>query len=190
MEKKQFKNWWFLAVNGCIFVIFGILILFFTQEFIKTMLLYFGIVMLAGGAILLIAGINNIRQDKSGAMILIESIAGLAIGIALIFFPQSSVSLFLIMIGIWAIIIGIIQLVIIVNVKGVIGHKTLHLLNGLLTIALGVVLLFNPFLWALFLIKIIGVFAALFGIFLVYFSFVLRAVKPIVTRPEAAEKTH
>ena len=189
METKQFKNWWFLAVNGCIFVLFGILILFFTQEFIKTMLLYFGIVMLTGGAILLIAGINNIRQDKSAAMILVESIAALAIGISLIFFPQSSVALFLIMIGIWAIIIGIIQIVIIVNVKGVIARKNLLLLNGLLTIALGIVLLFNPFLWALYLVKLIGAFATLFGIFLVYFSSTLRSVKTIVQPPEAVEKT-
>jgi uncharacterized membrane protein HdeD (DUF308 family) len=177
METKQFKNWWFLAINGCIFLLFGVLILFFTQEFIKTILMYFGIVMLAGGAILLLTGINNIRREKSAAMILVESIAAIAIGIALIFFPQSSMSLFLIMIGIWSIIIGIIQLVIIVNIKGVVPNKNILLLNGLLTIALGIALLFNPFQWAIILVKIIGGFAALFGILLVYFSFVLRGVK-------------
>ena len=177
METRRFKNWWFLAVNGCIFALFGIVMLFFTQEFIKTMLLYFGIVMLAGGAIVLLAGINNIRQDKSGAMILVESIVAMAIGIALIFFPQASTAIFLIMIGIWAIIIGIVQLVIIVNIKGPIVQKNLMLINGLLTIALGAVLLFNPFQWAVILVKIIGVFAALFGILLVYFSLVLRSHK-------------
>ena len=177
METRQFKNWWFLAVNGCIFLLFGLLILFFTQEVIKTILMYFGIVMLAGGAILLLAGVNNIRRDKSAAMILVEAVAAIAIGIALILFPQASMSLFLIMIGIWAIIIGIIQLVIIVNVKGTVPGKNLLLVNGLLTVALGVALLFNPFQWAVFLVKIIGFFAALFGVLLVYFSFVLRRLK-------------
>jgi uncharacterized membrane protein HdeD (DUF308 family) len=81
------------------------------------------------------------------------------------------------MIGIWAIIIGIIQLVIIVNFKGEVANKNLLLLNGLLTIALGVALLFNPFQWGIFLIKVIGAFAAIFGILLVYFSLKLRAVK-------------
>ena len=177
METKRFKNWWFLAVNGCIFALFGVLMLFFTQEFIKTVLLYFGIVMLVGGVILLIAGINNIRRDKSATMILVESIVALAIGIALIFFPEASTKVFLIMIGIWAIIIGIIQLVIIVNFKGEIANKNLLLLNGLLTIALGVALLFNPFQWGIFLIKVIGAFAAIFGFLLVYFAFVLRRFK-------------
>ncbi|MEI7723938.1 MAG: DUF308 domain-containing protein [Bacteroidota bacterium] len=177
METRRFKNWWFLAINGCIFALFGILMLFFTQDFIKTMLLYFGIVMLAGGVIMLLAGINNIRRDKSGAMILVESIVAMAIGISLIFFPEASAKVFLIMIGIWTIIIGIIQLVIIVNFKGAIANKNLLLINGLLTIALGAVLLFNPFTWAVFLIKVIGAFAALFGILLVYFAMVLRKIK-------------
>ena len=182
METRRFKNWWFLAVNGCIFALFGLLMLFFTQDFIKTILLYFGIVMLAGGVILLLAGINNIRRDKSGAMILVESIVAMAIGIALIFFPEASAAVFLIMIGIWAIIIGIIQLVIIVNIKSEIANKNLLLLNGLLTIALGAVLLFNPFQWAIFLVKIIGALAAIFGFLLIYFSFVLRKVRNVVTR--------
>ncbi len=177
MEKKRFNNWWFLALNGCIITLFGILILFFTQEVIKTMLTYLGIVMLAGGAILLLAGINNIRRDKAGAMILVESIVVMAIGIALIFFPEASVALFLIMIGIWAIIIGIIQLVVIVNIRGEISNKNLFMINGLLTIGLGAALLFNPFQWGLILVKLIGAIAALFGILLLYFSLVLRSRK-------------
>jgi uncharacterized membrane protein HdeD (DUF308 family) len=64
-----------------------------------------------------------------------------------------------------------------VNFKGEVANKNLLLLNGLLTIALGVALLFNPFQWGIFLIKVIGAFAAIFGILLVYFSLKLRAVK-------------
>ncbi|MEI6433795.1 MAG: DUF308 domain-containing protein [Bacteroidota bacterium] len=177
MATKKFSNWWFLAVNGLIFTLFGILLLLLTQEAIKALLLYIGIGMFVVGGILLIAGIYNIRRNKSAAMILIEAIASIAIGIALVFFPQSSVALFLILTGIWAIIIGVIQLVIVVNVKETISSKNILLLNGLLTIGLGISLLFNPFQWALFLIKIIGVLAAVFGILLVYFAFALRSLK-------------
>jgi len=118
METKRFKNWWFLAVNGLIFFIFGGLLLFLTKESILIMVNYFGILLLVCSAILLFIGINNIRKDKSAAMILIESIAGLAVGLALLLFPQPTLDLFLMLIGIWAIVIGIIQLVIIVNTKG------------------------------------------------------------------------
>jgi uncharacterized membrane protein HdeD (DUF308 family) len=177
METKRFKNWWFLAVNGGIFILFGVLLAIFTREAILTMIHYFGIILLAIGAVLLLAGVNYIRKDKPAAMIMIEAIACVAIGLALLFFPQPTLDLFLMLIGIWAIIIGIIQLVILVSIKGIFPNKNVILINGLLTIAMGIFLLFKPFDWAIFMGKIIGLLAALFGILLVYFSFVLRRVK-------------
>ncbi len=181
METIRFKNWWFLAVNGLIFITLGGLLLFLTKESILTIIKYFGIFLLAGSVVLLFIGINNIRKDKSAAMLLIEAIAGTAIGLALLLFPQPTLDLFLMLIGIWAIIIGIIQLVIIVNTKGALVNKNAILINGLLTIALGIFLLFKPFDWAIFMGKIIGICAAIFGIMLVYLGFVLRAVKTNVT---------
>jgi uncharacterized membrane protein HdeD (DUF308 family) len=189
METKRFKNWWFLAINGIIFILFGCLLLFFTKELISTLVLYFGLLMLAGGGILLLTGINNIRKDKSAALIMVEAIAGIAIGLALILFPQPTAALFLMLIGIWAIIIGIIQLVVVVNIKRVLSGKNLLLINGLLTIALGIALLFDPFKWAEFMGKIIGFFSAFFGLILVYFSFVLLSVKNMEKNEPFADKT-
>lgn len=177
METRRLKNWWFLAANGCVFILIGVVLLFFTQESILLIIKYFGVLLLVGGAVLLLVGINNIRKDKSAAMILLEAIASIAIGLALIFFPQPTLALFLMLIGIWAIIIGIIQLVVIVNVKGALPNKNVMLVNGLLTIGLGILLLFNPFAWAIFMGKLIGFCSALFGFLLVYFSFVLRGLK-------------
>jgi len=181
METKRFKNWWFLAVNGLIFILFGCLLLFFTKDEITSMIHYFGIIMLAGGGILLLVGFNNIRKDKSTALIMVEAFAGIAVGLALVFFLQNTIPLFLMLIGIWSIIIGIIQLVVIVNIKRELANKNVLLINGLLTIAMGIALLFNPFEWAIIMGKIIGFFSALFGVILVYFSFVLRSVKNMET---------
>ena len=177
METRRFKNWWFLAVNGCIFILLGLLLLFFSHESLLIVIKYFGIVLLAVGSIMLFLGINNIRKDKSGAITLMEAIASIAIGLALIFFPQPTLSLFLMLIGIWAIIIGIIQLVIIVNVRGGLANKNIILINGLLTIALGILLLFKPFDWAVFMGQIIGVCSTLFGALLVYFALLVRKIK-------------
>lgn len=179
MESKGFKNWWFLALNGLVLMVFGLLVLFFDQEQIKQLIHYFGIIVLVIGAILLLFGINNLRRDKSGTVILIESIAAIAIGLAFIFYPQASLSLFLILTGIWIVIVGIIQLVILVNIKRMLNNKNILFINGLLTVGLGVALLFNPFLWGVFLIKLIALMSTLFGLVLIYFSFVLRTVKKI-----------
>jgi uncharacterized membrane protein HdeD (DUF308 family) len=176
METKRFGNWWFLVMNGAIFAVFGLLILFFTEEFIKTLLLYFGIVMLAIGAILLIAGINNLRRDKAGAMVLMEAIVAMAIGLALALFPETSVKLFLIMIGIWTIMIGILQLVILMGGRTVVKQKNVFLINAMLTVGLGVLLLFNPFQLGIFLVKVVGVLATLFGLLLIWLGLAVKRV--------------
>jgi len=176
MEKKRFKNWWFLAVNGIISILFGLLLMLCTEAFIKTVVIYIGIFFLLMGIGLLITSVRNINKDKAVAMILFESIISLVVGTILIIFPGTSLSIFLIMFGIWAVIIGIIQLVILVNIKGALANKNGLLLNGLLTIVLGVILFFNPFTWAVIIVQIIGGFAIAFGILMIYFSFLLRSV--------------
>lgn len=177
MERKRVSNWVFLAVNGLVFTLFGLLVIFLNDVAIKNLLRYIGMGMLVLGAILLLLGINSIRRDKAGAMVLIEAIACIAIGIALLFFPEASVSLFLLMIGIWAIIIGVIQLVIVVNLGNALKSKNIALINGLLTIGIGISLLFNPFQWGIFLIKLIGFLAALFGVVLIWFAMMVRSAK-------------
>jgi uncharacterized membrane protein HdeD (DUF308 family) len=183
MEPKPFKNWWFLALNGIIFALFGLLLIFNTVEFIRTLVMYIGFGFLAMGIILAIAGLNRIMKDRSAAMILFEAIAGIAIGLLLVIFPDRSWELFMILIGVWFIVIGIIQLIVLVNGKAL-ANKNGLLINSLLTIVLGVLLFFNPLDWGAFFGKLIGVLSLLFGVALIYFSLALRSGKgPEISKP-------
>jgi uncharacterized membrane protein HdeD (DUF308 family) len=184
METKRFKNWWFLALNGIIFLLFGLLLIFNTVDFIKTLVMYIGFVFLGAGIVTVVIGFNKISKDKSAAVIIFESIISIAIGLLLIFFPQKSWELFMILIGVWFLVIGVIQLVFFVNAKGLIANKNGLLINSLLTIALGILLFFNPLEWSSFFGKIIGVLAAAFGVMLIYFSLLFRAARIPDMNPE------
>jgi uncharacterized membrane protein HdeD (DUF308 family) len=185
MEKRRFKNWGFLAVNGLVCILLGVLLFTFTQVFLKTVILWFGIVVLVSGAGLMISGINAIRKDRGASLVLIESIAAIAIGLVLIFYPGFSLALFLVLIGVWAIIIGIVQLVVLMSLREVLANKTLLLANALVTLIFGVLLFFNPFEWATFMGKVIGVFAILMGILLIYIAFVIRTTVKAAWTKEA-----
>ena len=186
MEQKGKKNWWFLAVNGLISILIGIFLLFFDPDQMKVLVFYFGIIILVIGAVLLIIAIRNIRQEKKIGMLLIESILTLIIGLIMMLFPEFSLKFFLIIIGVWAIILGITQLAILMYIKEKLRNKNILLFNGLLTIVLGVLLFFDPITTAGVLLKILGAFAVLFGILMIYFGFVLKALKPVeeVKSPE------
>src|SRR5512138_3374604 len=140
MEKKGYKNWGLLAINGIIAILFGCLMLFFTEELIKTIVFYFGLVLAIAGVILAFIAYRNIKNDKGSALLMVEAIATLAIGVMVMVSPETSLNFFLVLAGIWAVLIGVAQLVVLINVGGVFASKNLLLINALLTAAIGVLL--------------------------------------------------
>jgi uncharacterized membrane protein HdeD (DUF308 family) len=177
MESKTFKNWWLLAINGIIAILIGILLIFFSKDILETLVKIVGFVVLAGGIILLIASIYYLKKDKSVAMMMIEAVLSITIGMIILLFPQGTLKWFLILVGVWAIIVGIFQLVILVNIRKTLFNKNLILLNGLLTIALGVFMMLYPVEFASAVAKILGIASALFGIIMIYLGFSVRKIK-------------
>jgi uncharacterized membrane protein HdeD (DUF308 family) len=181
METKSFKNWWFLTFNGFIAILFGLLLLFFTKEFIQTAIFYFGLLILITGVILLLTTFYYLKKNKSVTMVSIQSIASIAIGLIVMVFPQKSLELFLMLIGIWAATIGILQLVILFLMRKVIANRPVLLINGILTIVLSIIIFFHPFEIADTIGKLVGIFAIVFGITMIYLSFLIRkAVKTTI----------
>ena len=176
MTIKRYSNWWFLALNGIIAILFGLLLLFFTQEAIANLVFVFGLIVLASGIAMLVTGIINMKGRRKAGMLLFESIVTIAIGTIIMFDPEHSLKFFLIVVGVWAIILGIVQLIILINKKTDIPGKNLFLFNGLLTLAIGILLFFDPFALAGFVVKLIGIFSLVFGCLLIYLSFALRKI--------------
>jgi uncharacterized membrane protein HdeD (DUF308 family) len=186
MERKPGKNWWFLAVNGLIAILFGLLLLLFSKEVIQSVVFFIGLTIAIAGLIFFLTALILLKKDKGVAMIIVQAVLTLAIGSAIMIFRESSVDLFFILLGVWAIIVGIFQLVILVNIRKQLRNKNIILFNGLLTIALGVVLFFHPFAFAVLLIKMLGGFATIFGLLMIYLSFTIRKA---TMRPEIGSET-
>ena len=180
MENQTKKNWLFLVINGLVAILIGVFLLFFDPDQMKILMVYFGIAIVVIGAILLLSGIRHIKQNKSAGMLIVESILTGVVGLVMIIFPDFSLKFFLIIVGVWAVILGIAQLAILVNIREKMKSKNILLFNGLLTIVLGVLMFIDPINTAGVLLKIIGVFAILFGILMIYFGFALKMLKVAV----------
>ena len=174
METKSFRNWWFLTLSGITAILFGLMLLFLTGEVIKTAIFYFGLLILITGVILLLTTFYYVKKNKNVTMISIQAIATIAIGLILMVFPQKSLELFLIVFGLWCIIIGIIQLVMLFLLRKILEHWPVMLINGLLTVVLGIIIVYHPFDIADAIGKLVGIFSIVFGITMIYLSFVIR----------------
>src|SRR5512137_2599710 len=101
METRVYKNWWILAANGLIAVLFGLLLLGFTEAVIKTIVIWFGAIVLICGIGLVALAIRNVKKDKGSLVIILEAVITIAIGLVILIKPGDSLDLFLTLIGIW-----------------------------------------------------------------------------------------
>jgi uncharacterized membrane protein HdeD (DUF308 family) len=173
METKSYKNRWFLALNGMIAILFGLLLCIFPDEVILSVVFFSGLIIAIGGLCFLFIAIYHLKKDRSVGMLILQSIFSLAIGVGIMFFDKESLQLFFLLFGIWAIIVGIFQLVILVNIKRNLSNKNFILFNGLLTIMLGIVMIIEKDTVGVFLTKVIGAFSVLLGIVMIYLSFII-----------------
>lgn len=170
MSSKPITNWYTMVFNGIIALLYGILALFIPEETLLTIVIWFGIVILIVGIVGIVSAINNKRSGRSFSTDLTWSILTAIIGAVLIFYTERSIEIFFIIIGIWALIIGIVQLWIMSRVTTDGPIRNTLLINGIITLVFGILLLVFPFTAAQALIIISGIFALISGAMLIYLA--------------------
>ncbi|HYW96179.1 MAG TPA: DUF308 domain-containing protein [Bacteroidales bacterium] len=165
------KNWLASALKGILALAFGILILLKPSESIVLLATYFGIFALAGGLIALGYAFRIRQKGGNGTFWFIEGSTNILIGLIIIFYPHISISIFIAFFGIWAIIIAILQLSTYNRLRALNMNGGLILFNGILSLVVGLLLLFNPFEGAMIIAIIIGVYAIIYALFTLYTAF-------------------
>ncbi len=173
MNSKASTNWLALAFNGIIALLFGLMAIIAPSNTLQIIVMYFGIIMLIVGIAMFFGVYNNMKNQRSYSTDLISSIVTIALGIVLTFFTKQSVEIFVVIIGVWAIILGIVQLVIMMNIQSS-SDKRILLINGLLTLLFGIVLFFVPFGTASIFVVLIGILAVIIGVILIALAIKLK----------------
>ncbi len=182
MENKLASYRTLLLINGIIALLFGLFALFVPQNTAKTIAVYFGIVLIVGGAIGLFYSINNMKSQKPYLLNLLSSVVSTLVGVFIVIYTQRSLEIFAIIIGIWAVIIGVMQLIISFNISKSSGHKKVLIINSIITLVFGLILFFNPFESVVAIVFLIGVLAIIFGLALIYLSIVIKRFEDDITR--------
>ena len=167
MKYNISQRWTLLAANGVIAVIFGVLAIFVPGPMLLTVVTYFGIVILLLGAAMLVGGILTLRNGLDYGTDLAEAIVLMIIGVLLTFYTRQSLKIFVIIIGSWAILIGLMQLFIAFKLNPELNGKNTLLINGGLSLVFGIILFFNPFQAAVFVLVLTGILAIAVGTILI-----------------------
>lgn len=167
------KNWWALAFNGIIALLFGLLAIFAPRETLEVVIKYFGVVMLIVGVAMLFGAYSSMKNKLNYGTDLISAIITVALGVVLSFFTEKTLEVIVVVIGIWAIVLGIGQLIIMSALTSK-PDKNYMLYSGLFTFAFGGLMFFNPFTMASVMTVVVGIMAAIIGVVLISFAFKLK----------------
>lgn len=174
MKTSIQRNWWVVLINGLLAIFFGALALFATEALMLSISMYFGLLVLIGGILLLLGAWDRQRKQGNYSMMLTEGIVSVVLGILIMIFPGQTVKLFFIFIGIWALLLGLFKIYLAVVLKGMSNYRLMFIFGGILLFVIGLVMLLDPAYVAGLILQIIGVVFVILGMLLVYFSFVVK----------------
>lgn len=168
------RYWWLVALRGVLAVLFGILSWIWPGMTLVVLVLLWGIYALADGSIALITAWRWRDSGKPLWPLILVGLAGVAAGIFAFISPALTALALLVLIAVWAIVIGIFQIVTAIRIRKDIDNEWLLGLSGLASLIFGVLMVVRPGAGAMAVVWIIGLYAVFFGVLLIVLAFRLK----------------
>jgi uncharacterized membrane protein HdeD (DUF308 family) len=163
-----------LMANATIAILVGIVFLFVPEQTLATIGFAAGIVILLSGLFLVFGSFSYAKKGQNMFFWLIEGLINLSLGIILIVNPSWLVEFLLILIGLWALVLGIYQLYSGFVNSSKIKNSALLKINGVAAAVIGLILLFKPGMVASFVVQLLGVISILIGGIMMYFAILIK----------------
>ena len=172
------ENWWLLLLRGLAAIAFGVIAFFWPGITLVALTYLWGAYALVDGVVAIWAAFSASGDDAGPRWWLgLSGIVSILAGIVAFVYPGLTALVLLVVIAVWAIIIGVLQLYAAIQLRKVINNEWWLILSGLLSIAFGAVLIAWPGTGALAVIWTIAWFAVFFGCMFIGLAFELKKFK-------------
>jgi uncharacterized membrane protein HdeD (DUF308 family) len=172
------KNWWLVLLRGIAGVGFGLLAIASPGLTLVALVLLYGAYALIDGVTSIAAAVANRGGRAPTGWLVFVGVLGIAAGVVTFLWPGITAFALLVLIAVWSILHGVFEIAGAIRLRREIEGEWLLILSGVLSVAIGVVLLARPEAGALALVFVIGAYAILFGSLLIVLSLRLRKHRP------------
>jgi uncharacterized membrane protein HdeD (DUF308 family) len=165
-------NWWALLLRGIAAVLFGLAALFSPGVTLFVLIVFFGAYAMVDGALAIVAGFRG--SEGSRWLLLAEGVLGVLAGLVAFFWPGMTALVLLFLISAWAILTGLLKVIMAIAFRRKVENAWLMGLSGVLSVLFGVVLAVLPGEGLLSLVWLVGIYALIFGVALIVLGFRAR----------------
>jgi uncharacterized membrane protein HdeD (DUF308 family) len=183
------RNWWVFLLRGLAGILFGLITFFAPGISLAVLVLFFGAYAFADGILALVSAFRRRGAGDRWWMLLLEGLAGVVIGVVTLLWPGITAFALLYLIGAWALVTGVFEVVAAIRLRRVITGEWLLVLSGIASVVLGLLLVLFPRAGALAVVLWIGAYALVFGALLVALAIRLRSWGRSRTPPGAIGTT-
>ncbi len=171
------RNWWALVVRGVLALAFGILAWTRPDIFWASLVLVFAAYAIVDG----VFAIASVFSDEDGPRWphLIEGLVGLGVGALIVLFPDRVGIGIVLLIGIWAVVTGLLEIASAIRLRQQIKDEWLLGVGGMLSVLLGLIMIANPRFGQVTTTYILGTYGILFGFLLVLLGLRLRTLSEV-----------
>lgn len=176
------KNWGWTLLRGLAAIAFGILAFVWPALTLLTLVVMFAVYVLIDGLFALISAFSGRDRGSSTWWLVLVGVLGIAMAAVTYFSPGVTALILVMVIGAWALVRGIFEVVAAIQLWKELDDAWLLALSGVVSIVFGGFVLAMPGAGALALIWVIGAYAILFGLILVFLSFRLKRLNGVLSR--------
>lgn len=174
MKRVLTRNWDLVLISGILGIIFGTATLFMPGITLIVLVALFGTYALISGVMNVVVAIKDRKGNDDWWLLLLYGLVSIAAGMLTFVYPGITAEVLFYVIVAWAIASGVVEIILAIQLRREIDNEWLLALSGILSIALGIVLVSQPAAGLLAVLWMIGGYAIVSGTMLIVLSFRLR----------------
>ncbi|CRK50706.1 conserved membrane hypothetical protein [Rhodococcus sp. RD6.2] len=167
--------WWLLLLRGIIAVIFGIVALVWPDVTVKALIVVVGIFWIIDGIVSAVRAIQARKVVMSWVWWLAGALVSVVAGVVLFVWPDLTALAFAYLMGFWAILVGILEIIGSFQVMANGGQWIGSMVAGALALIFGLILVIWPGSGIIGLMWLVGIFAIAFGVLFIVGAFQVRS---------------
>lgn len=161
------RYWWVPVVRGVLTIAFGLVAVIWPHVTVAAILWVVAVFAIVDGVVEIFDAIRQ-RRDGGTALGITLGVLAIAFGVVALVWPGPTITVFAVIVGIWTLVAGLLQIVASIDLRKVLGSGWgWGVTSGVLTLVLGVLLLVWPKGSLAALVWVVGIWAFVIGIVLI-----------------------
>ena len=157
-------NWWAPFASGVLAIVLGVAAFAWPTRTFEALVLLLGVYTFVRGAIWLSFGLLAASARERWWPLVVNGVLGISLGILSFAETQAMAVALVSLVGGWAVLTGVLEIVAALRLRRVIADEFLLGLGGIVSIVLGVLVLVQPSLGAAALAVLFGAYAIVVGV--------------------------